>query len=57
MFSWIIHSKNLLLLREAFASLLPIILVMNTLVLLVGFNQLLASWGISSITVIHGDEF
>lgn len=45
----------LLLIREAFASLLPVVLVMNILVLLSGFTELLESLGIPGAANINGD--
>ncbi|MGF1604548.1 MAG: EAL domain-containing protein [Thermosynechococcaceae cyanobacterium] len=51
-----IRSETLLLLREAFTSLLPIVLVMNILVLLSGLTGLLESWGIMGATAINGNE-
>lgn len=52
----LIRSKTLLLLREAFTSLLPIVLVMNILVLLSGLTSLLESWGLAGASAISGDE-
>jgi len=48
--------KSVLLLREAFMSLLPIVLVMNILVLLSGLTGLLESWGVTGAANINGDE-
>ncbi len=50
------RSKDLLLLREAFTSLLPIVLIMNILVLLSGLTQLLETWGIAGASTLNGDE-
>jgi cellobiose PTS system EIIC component len=50
------QSKTLLLLREAFTSLLPIVLIMNSLVLLSGLTHLLESWEITGASAINGDE-
>ncbi len=51
-----IRSETLLLLREAFTSLLPIVLVMSILVLLSGLTRLLESWGMVGVSAINGDE-
>jgi cellobiose PTS system EIIC component len=51
-----IRSETLLLLREAFTSLLPIVLVMNVLVLLSGLTSLVESWGIVGVAAINGSE-
>ncbi|WP_052055213.1 EAL domain-containing protein [Myxosarcina sp. GI1] len=50
------NSKSLALLREAFTSLLPIVLIMNILVLLSGLTGLLESWGINTASAINGNE-
>ncbi|MEM9946121.1 MAG: EAL domain-containing protein [Cyanobacteria bacterium P01_D01_bin.36] len=51
-----IHSKPLLIIREAFTSLLPIVLVMNILVLLSGLTSLLDGWGLTGIAAFNGNE-
>lgn len=52
----LVHSKTLLLLREAFTSLLPVVLVMNIIVLLSGLSGLLASQGVVAEGFINGNE-
>ena len=41
-----IRLKTLLIFRETFLALLPVVLIMNSLVMLLGLTQLLYSWGI-----------
>ncbi|AFY37557.1 diguanylate phosphodiesterase [[Leptolyngbya] sp. PCC 7376] len=48
--------KPFLLLREAFLSLLPIVLVMNILVLFSGLTSLLEFWGVTDASAINGDD-
>ena len=48
--------KSLLLLREAFVSLLPVVLVTNILVLFSGLTILLENWGLTGASAINGDE-
>ncbi|MEO0377544.1 MAG: EAL domain-containing protein [Cyanobacteria bacterium P01_A01_bin.17] len=50
------HSKSLLLLREAFTSLLPIVLILSIVVLLSGLTGILESWGIIGASVLNGAE-
>ncbi|MEL6490680.1 MAG: EAL domain-containing protein [Cyanobacteria bacterium J06634_6] len=50
-----VNSKQLLILREAFTSLLPIVLVMNILVLLSQLTALLEGWGLTGVAAINGD--
>ncbi|KAI9131747.1 EAL domain-containing protein [Acaryochloris sp. CCMEE 5410] len=52
----LIHFKTLLLLREAFTSLLPVVLVMNIVVLLSGLSDVLASQGVVAEGFINGNE-
>lgn len=47
--------KPLWLLREAFMSLLPIVLVMNILVMFSEFTNLLEGWGIANASAISGE--
>ena len=52
----LVRSPSLLLLREAFTSLLPVILVMNVLVLLSGATQFLSLLGLSDTAGLAGLE-
>ena len=56
MFKYLIRSNPLLLVREAFASLLPIVLVMNVLVLLSSLPKLLESLGMTGVSALSGNE-
>ncbi|MEM6452804.1 MAG: EAL domain-containing protein [Cyanobacteria bacterium P01_D01_bin.105] len=56
MLSTVFQSKPLLLLREAFISLLPVVLVTNILVMFSGLTELLESWGIVGAAAINGNE-
>jgi len=49
-------ANSLILIRESFTSLLPIVLVMNMLVLLSGLTGLLSSWGVTGISAFNGGE-
>ena len=55
MFDKSIRFRPLLTLREAFLSLLPIVLAMNILVMLYGLTQLLASFGIAVVGLDGND--
>ncbi|MEL6262906.1 MAG: EAL domain-containing protein [Cyanobacteria bacterium J06626_6] len=48
--------KSLFIIREAFTSLLPIVLVMNILVLASELTSLLEDWGLQGIAALNGDE-
>ena len=56
MLNRIAQAKPLLLLREAFISLLPVVLVTNILVLFSGLTSLLESWGVVGVPTFSGDE-
>lgn len=48
------RQKTLLILRESFISLLPVVLVMNTIVLLSGVAAWMQHWGVGNLPVIDG---
>lgn len=50
------QSPRLLLLSEAFTSLLPIVLVMNILGLFSGLTQLLETWGFTGAAAVNGGD-
>ena len=51
------RSQALMILREAFTALLPIVLVMNILVLIFWSADLFASWGwFNSSPILHGEK-
>lgn len=52
----LIQSKTLQLLREAFTSLLPIVLIMNVVVLLSGLTQFSEFGSVSGASVLRGED-
>jgi|GEM_PF-6872858 len=52
----ILEFKPLLILREAFLSLLPIVLVMNIFVIISELASFLENLGLTEVSVLHGNE-